>query len=160
MSFKVREQIGDAEPIIRSKFSPKMRTITETGDESKVQHHFQDACDINRIAGTKDVAFGHPDDVLDARARYGDFSDVMDFATNMDKAVKAQALFDSIPVELRNRCGNTIHGLFNFINDPKNRETCYEYNIFSRPVDPTPSPMANKDGSQRKVKVQPESSDT
>lgn len=159
MSFRIREGWGDVERVVRNKYADKLPTPVVCGEDSKVQQHFKDSCDINKIARDPN-ATGKADPAV-----FRDLSDIMDFGLNMDKQAKAQQLFDQAPVELRKRVGHSIPGLFAFIGDHANFDECVKYGIFEKPkaapLPPAgPSPQSRKDGSLRKAKVLDESPDT
>lgn len=152
---KLKKYEGDLTP--RAKNGSKIRYVTECGEETKTQQHFKDQCDINRIVG-------NPNAVLNTsqQERFGDFSDMLDLAGSMQKAIDARNLFDSLPVELRKRCGQSVEGLFEFIADEKNKDELYKYGILQKPAAPPPiptvriegfNPEAKKDGSLKKTKV-------
>lgn len=167
MSLEFRFKYMDTEPIIREKHSEKMPVSVTTGDESKTQQHLKDSCDINKIVNNLDASSSAMH-VQQARERYGDFSDVLDVAGNMQKALNAQYLFDSLPTALKKEVGQTVEGLFKFIGDPANKDKCIQYGLFDKPVEEVipkvqvvnqATPGSKKDGSMRKTKVLQESSD-
>lgn len=150
----------------RSKYCKRIAYITDTGTESMTQQHFKDQCDINKIARMQE-ATGTVEHVKHGRERYGDFSEYFDVGTNMDKAAKAQQLFDQVPPDLRKKVGNSIPKFFEFIQDAENLETCYKYGIYDRPqqqeaapVQNDPAPQSTKSGKLKTPKVQDESPDT
>lgn len=145
---------------VRSKYSPRIGIVVETGDESPTQQHFKDQCDINKIARSIE-ATGSSEHVKQARERYGDFTELFDVGTNFDRAAKAEQLFQQVPVELRKRVGHTIPGLFEFIQKQENFEDCVKFGIFDKPAEPSapvaaaePAPQATKSGAMKKPKVQ------
>lgn len=138
---------------VRSKYCGRIGQVVETGEESKTQQHFKDACDINNIARSIE-ATGSTAHVKQARERYGDFTDIMDTALNFDKAVKAQNLFEQVPAELRRKVGHSIPGLFEFISKPENREECIKWGIFDKPA-----AESKADGSMKTPKKLDESPD-
>lgn len=159
MSFYKREELKDTENIVRGKQDPKFPVTVETGDESKVQTHFKEMCDINNIAKNIE-ATGTSEMVRSAQARYGDFTELMDVAENLGKAAAANQLFESMPAEIKKRAGHSVQGFFEMIQDPANKEFCQKWGIFepdmAEPVSsgemPIP-PGSKKDGSPKKVKV-------
>ena len=71
MSFQKREELAGVDTIVRGKQDPKFPISVETGEESKVQTHFKDACDINFIAKNIE-ATGSSDMVRNLLGRYRD----------------------------------------------------------------------------------------
>lgn len=153
---------------VRSKYSPRVGYVTECGEETKVQQHFKDQCDINKIARSVE-ATGSSDHVKMARERYGDFTEILDIGVNMDKAAKAQQLYEQLPVEMRKKTGNSIPEFFKYIQNPENLDECVKWGIFDKPSQPPagtpgggndPAPQATKTGKMKApAKVQEEPSE-
>ena len=143
----------------------KLSYVTECGEESKVQHQFQDQVDINKIVGRQE-AYMNPN----AQERFGDFSEMLDLAGNMQKAIDARNLFDSLPVDLRKEVGHSVEGLFRFMDkaatDDSVKEKCYQYGLFKRKEEPVVqkvelyAPQAAKGGKPKPLKFSLEESDT
>lgn len=53
---------------------------------------------------------------------FGDFSGGFDYQACLDKVIKAQDAFDSLPSAVRDRFGNDPAKLLDFISDEKNRD--------------------------------------
>lgn len=147
---------------VRSKYSPRIGVVVECGEESNVQQHFKDQCDINKIAKMVE-ATGSAEHVKQARERYGDFSELFDVGINMDKAAKAQQLFEQLPTDLRKKVGNSIPNLFNYISQKENFDECVKMGIFDKPQEPAagsaaaqpaePAPQATKTGAIKTRKI-------
>lgn len=143
---------------VRNKYSPRVGVVVECLDESKTQQHFKDQCDINKIVNNLE-ATGSADHVKQARERYGDFTEILDVGVNLDKATKAKQLYEHLPVALRKATGNSIQGMFEFINDEKNFDECVKLGIFNKPEKPnagTPAageinPQSTKTGKMKKT---------
>lgn len=159
---KLKKYGGDVTP---RKKGDKLSYVTECGEESKVQHQFAEMVDINNIVGRQE-AYLNPN----AQERFGDFSNMLDLAGNMQKAIDARNLFDSLPVDLRKEVGHSVEGLFDFMNraatDEAVKEKCYQYGLFQRkaeePIQKVEiyAPGATKQGKQKPLKVSLEESDT
>lgn len=149
---KLKKYGGDLTP--RKKNGEKVRYVTECGEESKTQQHFKDSCDINKMINNPNAS-SNPNQ----QERFGDFSDMLDLAGSMQKALDARNLFDSLPVDLRKRVGHSIEGLFQFMENPDNKEDLYKYGILERKKEPEIptvqiyTPESKKDGSLKKTKV-------
>lgn len=130
---------------VRNKYSPRIGVVVETGLETKTQKHFKDQCDINKIAKMVE-ATGSTQHVKQARERFGNFEDVFDYGANMDKAAKAQQLFERLPTHIRKKVQNSIPAFFNYIQDPDNFQECVKWGIYDEPKkDPTPAAPAAGD---------------
>lgn len=126
-----------SKPKVRNRFSDRVSVIAMEG-ESKTQQHFREVVDINNILARYRKT-GIIDHVSRARERYGDLTELADYAVNMDKVAKAKQAFEMLPAELRNQFNNSIPGFFSFIQDPKNKEKCIEWGIFNKPIEPKPA---------------------
>lgn len=130
---------------VRSKYCARVAYVTECGEEGPTQQHFKDQCDINRIANMVE-ARGSADHVKAARARFGDFSDILDTGVNLEKAAKANELFQHVDVELRKKVGNSIPGLFDWLADPANKDEAIKRGIFDPPAE-SPAPQSDSKGN-------------
>lgn len=145
----------------RSKFSPRVAVIAMSADDGRTQQHFKDQVDINRILA-KYRKTGVIEHVKRAQARYGDFTELAEYAQNLDKVAKAQQAFESLPAELRNKFNNNIPGFFDYIMQPENFDECVKMGIYEKPKEPMagtpaaaePAPQATKSGVMKKPRVQ------
>jgi len=137
---------------VRHRFSERIAFIAPWADDDRTQQHFLHQVNVNNIVA-KYRKTGIVEHVKRAQARYGDFSELAEFATNMDKVAKAQQGFEALPAAIRNEFKNSIPGFFEYIQDPKNREQCEKWGIFNKkpdaPAEPVPA-GSKKDGSIKK----------
>jgi len=90
----------------------------DCGGESRTKQSFKDECDINVIVrrfGVTGVAPGTTKVPM-----YGDFSDVGDFSTCVDRMMQAQANFDTLPSDVRRRFRNDPQEFLEFCSNPGN----------------------------------------
>lgn len=148
---------------VRNKFSARVAVIAPEDPEGGLtQQHFKDAVDINNILA-KYRKTGIMEHVKLAKERYGDFTELGEYAVHLDKVAKAQQAFESLPAELRNQFKNSIPGFFEYIQQPENHDQCVEWGIFEKPTEPKagtpaaadPSPDSTKSGAQKKPRVTP-----
>lgn len=145
---------------IRTKFSDRVSVPAPWADDGRTQQHFGEKVDINNIVA-KYRKTGIIEHVKRAKERYGDFTDLANYANNLDKVAKAQQSFEMLPAELRNHFKNSISGFFDYIKNPNNREQCEKWGIFEpkkeakagTPAAPEPAPQATKNGNMKKPKV-------
>lgn len=147
---------------IRNKFSPRVAYIAMSADDGRTQQHFADEVDINRILA-KYRKTGVIEHVKRAQERYGDFTDLANYATNLDKVAKAKQSFEMLPAELRNHFKNSIQGFFEFVKDPENIPQMQKWGFFEKkpnePGDSTlspakpaePAPQSTKAGNIKKT---------
>lgn len=101
-------------------------------EKGRTHQSFQEECDINTIMRKYQpgVPFGH---VAGGMASYGDFSDVTDFKTALDRLNAAEALFMDLPPAVRSRVDNDPGKFIDFVMDGKNQEECEQLGLFDVP---------------------------
>lgn len=87
----------------------------------RTKQSFRDECDINTIL-RKYVKSGFLSHVRDNPGQYGDFSDVDDYHTALNKICEANEGFLTLPSELRSRFSNDPSELIAFLANPDNRD--------------------------------------
>lgn len=146
---------------VRNKYSPRIAVIAPADpDGGLTQQHFKEAVDINNILA-KYRKTGIIEHVKLAKERYGDFTELGEYAVHLDKVAKAQQAFESLPAELRNQFKNSIPGFFEYIQKEENFDQCVQWGIFEKPQEPKagtpaaadPAPQATKTGAMKKPKV-------
>lgn len=94
----------------------------ETGlkceDKTLAQQNFKDEVDINTIVERFGLTGQLPDNVR--IPQYGDFVDVVDYHTAMNKVIEAREGFMSLPATIRARFNNDPGELVAFCSDPAN----------------------------------------
>lgn len=63
---------------------------------------------------------------------YGDFTDVPDLKTALDRTRAATSTFEQLPAELRARFHNNPWELYDFVNNPKNDEEAIELGLLAK----------------------------
>lgn len=111
---------------------------TRFEDDSLTQQQFVEDCDINVLA----MRFGMtnqpmPIAPVDPLA-YGDFSDVPDLRTALDRVREANERFYSLPWQLRKRFDNRPGKLWEFVNDRDNADEAVRLGLLrmAEPVAP------------------------
>lgn len=100
--------------------------------DDKARQEFAAECDIQRIISR--AKMGVPPKVVPTF--YGDFSDVGDYQSCIDRLQRAQAEFDSLPSAVRDRFGNNPARLLAFVMDANNREEAIKLGLIAKPHDP------------------------
>lgn len=124
---------------VRNKFSPRISVPAPEGNDGRVQEHYKDQVDINNILA-KYRKTGVIDHVKKTQAKYGDFTDMLDVAGNLDKVKKAEQAFEQLPAELRNKFKNSIPAFFEYLKDDANTEECIKMGL-KKPKDKAPEPI-------------------
>lgn len=146
---------------IRNKFSPRVAVIAMSADDGRTQQHFGDKVDINKILA-KYRKTGVIEHVQRAQERYGDFTELTEFAIHADKVAKANQAFEMLPAELRNKFNNSVPGFFEFIGNPANKDECIKWGLFNKPAES--GPIGDPDGvakaaASKKSKANPQPTD-
>lgn len=109
---------------------------------SMTHQEFQDECDINRIMD-RYMRTGVLSDPMSMRKpmTYGDFSDLGDYQSNMNKVVEAREVFDRLPAKVRERFGNSPAALLSFVMDENNRDEAISLGILQGKESVTSTPV-------------------
>lgn len=110
------------------------RVTTEIVGESLTQQHFAQEADVRNIIKQYDRT-GLIANVNRGVARYGDYSEVNEYAENLRMVQAAQASFMELPAEIREKFGNDPGNFFEFATDPKNHEAMVNLGLAERPVE-------------------------
>lgn len=90
-------------------------------DENLVQQHMRDECDVNvimaRYQKTGDIS--HLGQIA---GEYGDFSDVFDYKSGLDRIYAAQDLFLELPSSIRDKFQNDPAKFIDFAQNPENQQ--------------------------------------
>ena len=110
------------------------RVKTEIVGESLTQQHFAQEADVKNIIKQYDRT-GLIANVNRGVAKYGDYSEVNEYAENLRMVQAAQASFMELPAEIREKFGNDPGNFFEFATDPKNHEAMVNLGLAERPVE-------------------------
>lgn len=136
----------------RTQYTPYKAEIffTDPGDdEDLVQQHMRDECDINVIMARYQKT-GELTHIASQAALYGDFSDVPDYKTGIDRILAADELFMELPSSIRDRFGNDPAQFLEFATDASNEDELVEMGLATRPpknVEPPPAASQSPEGA-------------
>lgn len=118
---------------------------TDVGeDEDLVQHHMAAECDVNTIMKRYEKT-GELHHVAAQAAEYGDFYDVTDYKSGMERLIAADALFMELPAAIRDRFNNDPAKFVAFATDEKNLDELRSMGL-AEPLPPDPvAPITRKD---------------
>jgi len=122
--------------IMRSRFSQHDTNLyaTHTPEETRTQQQFISECDINNILKKyEQTSLLTP--VNRSQGKYGDFTNVTDYQTALDKLMSAQDTFNSLPSSIRKRFQNDPALLIEFVNDDKNKNEAIELGLIEKKVE-------------------------
>ena len=104
--------------IIRKAYD-RTRTPFETKGESLTHQSMAPECDINRIMA-KWQKTGVIEHANTFNGDYGDFSEIPTYQEAMNKVIRGQEVFMTLPSSVRKRFDNDPHQFLEFATDPQN----------------------------------------
>lgn len=110
----------------------KRVTTRPPSGNGRTQQHQKAECDINNI-----VAKAEKTGIINRinkEARYGDFSNGLEYSEMMERISHAKEDFMSLPSNIRARFKNSPRQLIDFLNDPENKAEAQELGIIATPV--------------------------
>lgn len=99
---------------------PQVDTICD--QPSMTRQEFARECDLNCILEDYRITGQLP--TTSRVPSYGDFTDVQDFETSLQRVNQAKDDFNALPANMRARFGNDPVAYYSFVLDPKNVEEC------------------------------------
>lgn len=102
-------------------------------EPSRTKQADLEACDINNIMA-RYAATGVIDHFASGQPLYGDFSEIEDYQTSLEKVMSAEERFNSLPSELRKKFDYNPQNMIDFIMDEANREECIKLGFINKPV--------------------------
>lgn len=118
----------------------------EFTEPSRTKQSELEACDINNIMA-RYATTGVLTHLASGQPLYGDFSEVEDYQTSLNKVMSAEERFNSLPSDIRKKFDYDPQKMVEFILDEKNREECVKLGFINDirssvdlPDIPTPAP--------------------
>jgi len=105
--------------IIRKRYDPSLKVAIAFTKPSKTKQAFKDESDINNILA-KYQKTGVLTHVANKPPGYGDFSNVEDYQTSLNKVLEAQRGFMDLPSSIRARFNNDPGAFLEFTSNPAN----------------------------------------
>lgn len=99
----------------------------------KTKQSFQEQCDVNSIIA-KFQRTKVPEHLNQGQASFGDFSNVDDYHSAMNKVRNAELGFSELPATLRSRFGNDPARLVEFLQDEDNLDEAIKLGLASKSV--------------------------
>lgn len=110
----------------------------------RTKQSFASECDINKI-----VARAHKTGMPYTtghqgvrQAKFGDFTNANDYFTMRTKVDEAERAFLALPVELRAKCGHSVGGFIEWLDNPANKAEAIKLKLI--PDDYFPPPVLPK----------------
>lgn len=108
------------------------RVPAPVGDVSLTRQEMAADCDINNIMKRYERT-GVLDHVSRYQGRYEDVSDASDYQTALAIVADAQAAFQSLPAQIRERFDNDPGSFLEFAQNPDNRPALMDMGLLPRP---------------------------
>lgn len=151
MRKEIRNLKENDEPINPAKESLKKIELRENGrkrvrtipvGDSRTQQQFAKQCDINSIMARYGKTGQLPADII-RQGVYGDVSQIPDLLDATRLVAQAQADFNALPAEIRNKVGNDPTKLVAYLSDPANDAEAVKLGLKIKketPPEPSPAP--------------------
>lgn len=121
-------------------FRPKVRNRVkkEVGVASLTQQHHKEQCDVNSIM-KKYRNTGLIEHVSRYQGSYGDFVNAPDYHTALNKMIEADAMFLTVPSDIRELFDNDPGRFLEFVMNDENEDEMRELGLLpKRPKEPSP----------------------
>ena len=155
MSNAYAEQLAKSKKVNMRKWCQRPGSKDENGNTVYfTQQSHKDECDVNKIIAKYDKT-GLISHVQKIEARYGDVTGV-DFRKAQDLYLNAQAMFDSMPAEIKKRFNQSAGEFLEFMDNPDNRDEAIELGLIEHDVTPETDGLGEhvkKEDDQKKEKV-------
>jgi len=135
----------------------RTRLTFKTVGESMTHQSMAPECDINRIMA-KWQKTGVIEHANQFQGQYGDFSEIPTYQEAMDKVIRGQEVFMTLPSSIRRMFDNDPGQFLEFATDPKNLDQMIEMGLAEREViEPETKPAAKpKAASKAPPEASPE----
>lgn len=114
------------------------RPVSPHGGLSMTDPQYLKDCDINVILRRYQATGAVP---VAKSGVYGDFADIGDFATCLDKINKAKSEFEALPSNIRARFGNDPKSYVDFVLDPANFDEAVRLGLRVKPAAKEDTPV-------------------
>lgn len=121
----------------------KVVTRWKDGAVKKTKDSFAKECNINNIV--KKFVKTNSLPVIDGNAFYGDFSNIPDYQTALNRVNAVSAVFRSLNADVRARFKHDPANMLEFVSNPDNRDEAVKLGLLPKPkTNPT---YVDKDGN-------------
>lgn len=130
-----------------SRFHLPPSPVVRFEDASLTRQEFAQESDINNIM--RKYASGLPPSPAGARPpQFGDFSNVPDYQTALDKVIDAQERFSELPSQVRRRFDNDPAKLLQFLASEENRAEAVQLGLIDPPLPESVSVPDERKGAE------------
>ncbi len=125
---------GEA-PLVLDGFQRVAVRVDFTGVKSLTKQSFRDECDANSIMARWHKT-GQVDHINSNPPRYGDFDTADSYLEALLKVQAAEAEFQNLSAEVRDRMNNDPAVFMGFMQDPENLDEAVELGLVQKPAPP------------------------
>lgn len=118
------------ERIITKRDNGRLRVVMRTKGPSKTEQSHKKKCDINTIVAK--IRKGQAVPIRLGSPMYGDFSQVTDYMSTINRVSELHEDFMAIPADIRKRFHNSPAEFMEFIQDDSNREEAIELGLVAK----------------------------
>lgn len=138
---KPRTTLDYLDPVKRDSIRSSISFVDEEGNPlpSLTKQAFKDEVDFNNVLRKYDKT-GLITHVNNARAHYGDYTEVNEYQESLNMVLKAQADFDALPGDVRKRFANDPGNFIEFVTNPDNLDEMRDLGL-ADPDEPDPQPI-------------------
>lgn len=141
-------------PKFRSAFDPGRKIRQHVGEGTQVQQHFRDETDINRIM-SKYQKTGVITHLARYAGQYGDFSDIPDYQSGLNRIRESQEMFMTLPSDIRAKFKNDPGEFIAFASDPENLKEMQDMGLAPKSPPEAERPPLVAEGGDKPPKAAP-----
>lgn len=123
---------------IRKPYDPTVKTSKSFKSPSLTKRSFKAECDINTVMRKYQLT-GVLEHTNTFQGQYGEFADIEDYQTSLNKVMDAQDMFMSLPSSIRRRFDNDPGEFLAFTTDEKNHDELVELGLIPKPAPKEPA---------------------
>ena len=121
----------------RKAYTAHERVSLVCPEETRTEQHHKDATTITNILKQYDKT-GLITHVNQAKAEYGDFTQVNEYQESLNMVIRAQNAFDELPSDIRKKFNNDPGEFLEFATNPDNQEEMVTLGLARAIQDPAP----------------------
>lgn len=114
-------------------FDPRDRYFANFDSEIMTEQHHKASCDVNNILA-KYRKTGLLEHANQYQGQYGDFTSVEDYHTSINAVMRANAMFEALPSNIRTRFSNDPAEFLGFVQNDANRQEAIDLGLIPKSV--------------------------
>ena len=122
----------------RKAYQKHERHVLVCPEETRTEQHHKEAASVTNILKQYDKT-GILTNVNQAKAMYGDFTEVNEYQESLNLVIRAQDAFDEMPSDIRKRFHNDPGEFLEFVTNPANQEEMVTLGLATKIQEPAPT---------------------